>query len=44
VIADLVDFGLVRVVATFQPLVTFKKGMAHRPAPRRERSKREDRR
>jgi hypothetical protein len=28
VIADLVDFGLARVVATFRPLVTFKTGHA----------------
>ncbi|MBS0240885.1 MAG: RtcB family protein, partial [Proteobacteria bacterium] len=42
VIADLVDFGLVRVVATFKPLVTFKRGTAHRPVARRERSKREE--
>ena len=43
VIADLVDFGLARVVATFKPLVTFKTahvGSKHRG----DRSGREDRR
>ena len=29
VIADLVAFGLVEVVATFRPLITFKTGQAH---------------
>ena len=28
VIADLVEFGLARVVATFRPLVTFKRAQA----------------
>jgi release factor H-coupled RctB family protein len=41
VIADLVDFGLVRVVATFRPLVTFKTAGAAAKAQRREK---EDRR
>lgn len=46
VIADLVEFGLARVVATFRPLVTFKKmqGKAERHADRRAKSWREDRR
>lgn len=46
VIADLVEFGLARVVATFRPLVTFKKlqGKAERHAERRTTSWREDRR
>ena len=43
VIADLADFGLARVVATFRPLVTFKT--AHAGAKRRgDKSGREDRR
>jgi release factor H-coupled RctB family protein len=42
VIADLADFGLARVVATFRPLVTFKT--AHREAKVRGRSEREERR
>lgn len=46
VIADLVEFGLARVVATFRPLVTFKKAQSdvtsHRD--RREKSWKEDRR
>ena len=29
VIADMVAFGLIKVVATFRPLVTFKTGQAH---------------
>jgi len=39
VIGDLVDLGLARVVATFRPLVTFKKAaaLAPRDATRRER-------
>ena len=41
VIADLVDFGLVRVVATFRPLVTFKTAGGAAKAQRREK---EDRR
>ncbi|MEZ5853217.1 MAG: RNA ligase RtcB family protein [Hyphomicrobiaceae bacterium] len=36
VIADLVSFGLARVVATFRPLVTFKKAQA-RPASGEEK-------
>lgn len=44
VIEDLVDFGLVRVVATFHPVVTFKAGRAARPRPRREQAWREARR
>ena len=46
VIADLVEFGLARVVATFRPLVTFKKAQSdvasHRD--RREKSWKEGRR
>lgn len=43
VIADLEDFGLARVVATFRPLVTFKT--ARVPAQgRRDKRKREERR
>jgi release factor H-coupled RctB family protein len=43
VIADLVDFGLARVIATFKPLVTFKT--AHAGSKRRsDKSGREDRR
>jgi len=43
VIADLADFGLARVVATFRPLVTFKT--AHRAAKaERGRPEREERR
>lgn len=44
VIEDLVAFGLVRVVATFRPLVTFKKGVTHRSEKKRNKSWREDRR
>lgn len=44
VIDDLVAFGLVRVVATFRPLVTFKKGVTHRAEKKRGKSWREDRR
>jgi release factor H-coupled RctB family protein len=49
VIADLIDFGLARVVATFRPLVTFKTGkaagaMTGRPARDRNRSEQEERR
>ena len=46
VIADLADFGLARVVATFRPLVTFKTGKAAGSLPRRDRgrSEREERR
>jgi release factor H-coupled RctB family protein len=45
VIADLAEFGLARVVATFRPLVTFKTGKAA-GSPRRDRgrSEREERR
>lgn len=46
VIADLVEFGLARVVATFRPLVTFKKAQSSAAAgsARREKSWKEDRR
>ena len=46
VIADLVEFGLARVVATFRPLVTFKKAQSNAAAggARREKSWKEDRR
>ena len=46
VIADLVAFGLVRVVATFRPLVTFKKAqtMAAAEGARQKNSWKEDRR
>ena len=45
VIADLVEFGLARVVATFRPLVTFKKAQSNVAAGgRREKSWKEDRR
>jgi release factor H-coupled RctB family protein len=46
VIADLVEFGLARVVATFRPLVTFKKAQANAAAEgaRRGKSWKEDRR
>jgi release factor H-coupled RctB family protein len=45
VIADLVEFSLARVVATFRPLVTFKKAQAHAAGgARREKSWKEDRR
>jgi release factor H-coupled RctB family protein len=49
VIDDLVAFGLVRVVATFRPLVTFKTAgkaafMQRAPNGKRVRDKREDRR
>lgn len=46
VIADLVEFGLARVVASFRPLVTFKKAQSHAAiaAGRREKSRKEDRR
>jgi release factor H-coupled RctB family protein len=43
VIADLVDFGLARVVATFRPLITFKTALAGSKR-RGDRSGREDRR
>lgn len=45
VIDDLVDHGLARIVATFRPLVTFKKAPSaeHRDATRRERQKRHER-
>ena len=43
VIADLADFGLARVVATFRPLVTFKTTSAG-SKPRGDRAQREDRR
>lgn len=42
VIADLVDFGLARVVATFRPLVTFKTARA--TSKHRGKKDREDRR
>ena len=42
VIADLVEFGLARVVATFRPLVTFKT--AHAASKHRSKKDREDRR
>lgn len=46
VIADLVEFGLARVVATFRPLVTFKKATSDVASSRdrREKSWKEDRR
>lgn len=46
VIADLVEFGLARVVATFRPLVTFKKAQssAAASAAKRTKSWKEDRR
>jgi release factor H-coupled RctB family protein len=46
VISDLVEFGLARVVATFRPLVTFKKAPsgATSGSARREKSWKEDRR
>ena len=46
VIADLVEFGLARVVATFRPLVTFKKAQTRAAAEgeRRPKSWKEDRR
>jgi len=46
VIADLVEFGLARVVATFRPLVTFKKAQAHAAVEGAKRAKswKEDRR
>ncbi|MBR1227868.1 MULTISPECIES: RNA ligase RtcB family protein [unclassified Bradyrhizobium] len=46
VIADLVEFGLARVVATFRPLVTFKKAQSSIAASsgKREKSWKEDRR
>src|SRR5215831_21148498 len=40
VIADLADFGLARVVATFRPLVTFKTANGA-PQERRDRSRRD---
>jgi release factor H-coupled RctB family protein len=43
VIADLADFGLARVVATFRPLVTFKTAR-QAPKAQRGRSEREERR
>jgi release factor H-coupled RctB family protein len=40
-----VEFGLARVVATFRPLVTFKKAQSNVAAGgRREKSWKEDRR
>ncbi|MET3838118.1 RNA ligase RtcB family protein [Bradyrhizobium sp. OAE829] len=46
VIADLVEFGLARVVATFRPLVTFKKAQSSvaLSSGKREKSWKEDRR
>jgi release factor H-coupled RctB family protein len=45
VIDDLVEFGLARVVATFRPLVTFKKAQSDvAPGSKRQRSWKEDRR
>jgi release factor H-coupled RctB family protein len=43
VIADLADFGLARVVATFRPLITFKTALAGSKR-RRDKAGREDRR
>ncbi|MEJ2117876.1 MAG: RtcB family protein, partial [Alphaproteobacteria bacterium] len=44
VIADLVEFGLARVVATFRPLVTFKTARGAAPAKRpRQHGKRRTR-
>jgi release factor H-coupled RctB family protein len=43
VISDLAAFGLIRVVATFRPLMTFKTARLSAPA-KREKSWREDRR
>ena len=43
VIADLIEFGLARVVATFRPLVTFKTALAG-SKPRGDKARREDRR
>jgi len=39
VITDLVEFGLARVVATFRPLVTFKKAQGRTPATKVKRGK-----
>jgi release factor H-coupled RctB family protein len=44
VIADLVEFGLARTVATFRPLVTFKTAHGAQPRERGCQEKREDRR
>lgn len=45
VVGDLVEFGLVRVVATFRPLLTFKKAQSSVPASgKRDKSWKEDRR
>ncbi len=44
VIDDLVAFGLVTVVATFRPIVTFKKGVAMRGRDRQREGRREARR
>ncbi len=44
VIADLVELGLARVVATFRPLVTFKTTHGAQPRGRERRGRREDRR
>lgn len=45
VIGDLVEFGLVRVVATFRPLLTFKKAQSSVPASgKRDKGWKEDRR
>jgi release factor H-coupled RctB family protein len=43
VIADLVAFGLARVVATFRPLVTFKTGAGAREAPDVRRARERER-
>jgi release factor H-coupled RctB family protein len=46
VIADLEEFGLAQVVATFKPLITFKRARAERNGERekRHRLRRESRR
>jgi release factor H-coupled RctB family protein len=44
VIADLVEFGLARTVATFRPLVTFKTAHGVQPRERGCQGKREERR
>lgn len=44
VIDDLVAFKIARVVATFRPLVTFKKGASYKAEKKRDKPWREDRR
>lgn len=44
VIDDLVGFGLATVVATFRPIVTFKRGVAMRGRDRQRQGRRETRR